>query len=68
MIKALGFSQDANENGVPDVIEFTKLGQDANQHNDKMNLERDKLRVSEKIATEKNKIDKIKANKSGPSK
>lgn len=71
-VKAMGFAKDTDidGNGVPDVLEYEKLAQARQEHADnvqfesqKLDLEREKLRVQERIAKEKNKIDRIKENK-----
>lgn len=63
MVKALGFAQDqdTNANGVPDVLEFNKLAQQAKEHNDKMTLEdrkikleKEKIAMQERVAKQKN--------------
>lgn len=59
---------DTDSNGVPDVMEYEKLSQDASQHSDKMNLEnkkleveREKMKNDKEIAEKKIAADKIKA-------
>lgn len=52
---------DSDSNGIPDIVEYDKLEQQAIEHRDKMNLENKKLKVQEKIAEQKAKIDMIKA-------
>lgn len=71
-IEALGYAKDTdvNNNGVPDVFESEKLAADMIKHRDNMNqedkkldLEKLKLSVQQKIADKKLEVDKIKARK-----
>lgn len=71
-ISALGFAkdQDINDNGVPDVLESEKLAADIAKHRDNVNLEqqkidveKEKIKSAEQIAKEKNLVEKYKANK-----
>ncbi len=66
-ISAIGYAKDTdvNDNGVPDVFESQKLAADMIKHTDKinldkqkLNLEREKLLATTKIAQEKNETDK----------
>lgn len=61
-------SDDSDSNGVPDIVEYDKLEQDASQHRDKMTLENRKLDVEKErmvndkeIAEKKIAADKAKA-------
>lgn len=70
-----GPTDDADNNGVPDVMEYNKLEQQAKEHEDdvavqnrKLDLEAEKLKSQEKIAKEKLAVDKIKARKPSSSK
>lgn len=59
---------DSNNNGLPDIVEYEKLAQQAIQHRDKMGLERDKLKSQEQIADKKAKVDMVKAKQKPKSK
>lgn len=69
-IRALGFARDndLNNNNIPDILEIDRLKQDQSQHKDKMELEKKKLEVQERIAKQKAEVDKIKARKQSKSK
>ena len=76
-IQALGYAEDkdTNSNGVPDVIEFDKLAQQAKEHKDglafenkKLEVEKEKMKQDAEIAKEKIAVDKIKARKPTSSK
>lgn len=54
-------ADDADSDGTPDIAEWANLEEQARQHNDKMSLEERKLKLQDKIATEKNKVDMVKA-------
>jgi len=61
---------DGDNNGIPDIVEFSKLDQEADQHRDKMTLENRKLDMEQRkmtndreIAEKKIEVDKIKARK-----
>lgn len=63
-------ADDADANGIPDIVEYDRLSEDARQHDDKMSLDREKLKVEREkmasdqaIAKEKVAVDRIKANK-----
>lgn len=64
-IRAMGFARDTdvNNNNIPDVLEIERLRQAEKQHKDKIDLEKQKLEVQERIAKQKAEIDKIKARK-----
>jgi len=54
-------TDDADSDGVPDVVEFMNFYQERDQHKEKMQLEREKIKSNEKIAEAKNKVDMVKA-------
>jgi len=54
-------SDDSDGDGNPDIVEYMSFNQKAKEHDDKMGLEDKKLKLQEKIAIEKNKVDMIKA-------
>lgn len=68
-------TEDSDANGIPDIVEYDKLDQQAAEHRDKMTLENRKLDMENKrmetdkeIAKEKLAVDKIKARKPTSSK
>lgn len=69
-IQALGFAEDkdSDSNGIPDVLEYEKLSQQAKEHTDKVSLEREKIKSAQDIAKLKAETDKYKADKSASKK
>lgn len=66
---------DADSNGIPDIVEYDRLNEEARQHDDNMSLEREKLKVEkekmasdQKIAEKKIEADKMKARASAAKK
>lgn len=66
---------DSDGNGIPDIVEFSKLDQQADQHRDtmslenrKLDLEKQKMESDKEIAEKKIAVDKIKARKPTSSK
>lgn len=71
-IDAIGYAKDTdvNNNGIPDVFESQKLAADMVKHNDKTNLDRQKVQLEEKklkatqdMADQKDATERYKANK-----
>ncbi|RTL05502.1 hypothetical protein EKK58_07575 [Candidatus Dependentiae bacterium] len=54
---------DSNSNGVPDPLEIEKLRHQVRQADEKLKLEKDKLKQTKEIKEEELKIKKIQANK-----
>jgi len=54
-------TEDADSDGVPDVVEYLQMSQDAKFHDDQMNLEDKKLKQKDREIDMKEKIERIKA-------
>lgn len=56
-------ADDADSNGIPDIVEYDKLKLDEKKHNDNIAVEREKIKNDREMSKEKLAIERIKANK-----
>lgn len=54
-------TEDADSDGIPDVVEYLQLSQDAKFHDDKMKVEDKKIQQKDREMVMKEKIERIKA-------